>query len=371
MFKLKSVIILVLGAMFMFASCSSDDEIIHPIDDDTYTVPTLYNFDNVSYSGQTQRLAMMSEMSSLMKSAVSADITLDVNQLLAMYSNDSDNAGWTGTYTKQLKNKTFEPVQGDFETLLNEMAAISSESGEYAAGTAGVVTKSNGSKSYLVNEKGVEPVQLIEKGLMGACFYYQGTSVYLGSGKMDVDNTIVEAGEGTEMEHHWDEGFGYLGAPIDFPTNTDGLFFWAKYSNTCNEYTDNNKELMDAFLLGRAAISNDDLTTRDDAIVTVRNVWENVSAAAAIHYLNDAAEGFDDVAVRLHTLSEALAFIYSLQFNEGKTRTNDEINAHLTNLATTSDITAFDLTGITSETILSVRDALASDYGLDSVKENL
>jgi hypothetical protein len=370
MFKFKSVIVLALGAMFMFASCSSDDEVITPVDE-TYEVPTVYNFDNVSYSGQTQRLAMMSEMSSLMKSAVSADVTLDVNQLLAMYSNDSDNAGWAGTYSKQLKNKTFELVQADFETLLNEMAEISSASGEYEAGSAGVVTKNDGSKSYLVNGKGVEPVQLIEKGLMGACFYYQATSVYLGEGKMNVDNTIVEEGEGTEMEHHWDEGFGYLGAPIDFPTNTNDLFFWAKYSNTCNEYTDNNQALMDAFLLGRAAISNDDLDSRDAAIVTVRNVWENVSAAAAIHYLNDAAESFDDVAIRLHTLSEALAFIYSLQFNDGKTRTNDEINAHLTNLATTSDITAFDLTGITSETILSVRDALATEYGLDAVKENL
>lgn len=370
MFNIKSVIILSMGAMFAFSSCSSDDEVI-PTPDDSYDVPATYNFDNVSYSGQTQRLAMMSEMSSLMKSAVSSDVTLDVNQLLAMYANNSDNAGWTGTYSKQLKNKTFEPVQADFEILLNEMAAISSATAEYAAGTAGTVTKADGSKTYLVNEKGVEPVQLIEKGLMGACFYYQATSVYLGSVKMDVDNTIVEDGEGTEMEHHWDEGFGYLGAPIDFPTNTDGLFFWAKYSNTCNTYTDNNKELMDAFLLGRAAISNNDLDTRDEAITTVRNVWENVSAAAAIHYLNDAAEGFDDVAVRLHTLSEALAFIYSLKFNDGKTQNNDTIDGHLSTLATSSDITAFDLTGITVETILSVRDALALDFDLDAVKENL
>lgn len=353
----------------MFQACSSDDGIIVPVV--SYDVPTTYNFDNVSYAGQTQRLAMLSEMSSLMKSGVSTGVTLDVNQLLAMYANDSDNAGWIGTYSKQLKNKTFEPVQADFETLLTEMATISSATGEYAAGTAGMVTKADGSKTYLVNEKGVEPVQLIEKGLMGACFYYQATSVYLGSGKMDVDNIIVEEGEGTEMEHHWDEAFGYLGAPIDFPTNTDGLFFWAKYSNTCNEFTDNNKSLMDAFLLGRAAISNDDLDTRDEAITTVRNVWENISAAAAIHYLNDAAEGFDDVAVRLHTLSEALAFIYSLKFNEGKTHPNEHIDMHLTNLATTADITAFDLTNVTTESILAVRDQLATDFGLSDVKEAL
>ena len=65
----------------------------------------------------------------------------------------------------------------------------------------GKSSKNDNSKSYLFNERGVEPAQIIEKGLMGACFYYQATAEYMGSVKMDVDNELVNAGEGTEMEH--------------------------------------------------------------------------------------------------------------------------------------------------------------------------
>lgn len=353
----------------LFPACTPDD-LVEVLD---YDIPAIYNFEHVSYSGQTQRLAMLTEMTSYMKSGVSADVSLDLDQLTAMYTNDSSLAGWQGSYdsSKQLKNKTFELVQGDFETLLGQMVEASTSTTNYAAGTAGTSISSDGTKTYLFNERGVEPVQLIEKGLMGACFYYQATTVYLGWDKMNVDNISVEPGVGTEMEHHWDEAFGYLGAPIDFPTNTDGLFFWAKYANTTNAITGNNRTIMEALLKGRAAISNNDLQTRDEAIVEVRDAWEQIVAATAIHYLNIAEGSFDDEAIRLHALSEALAFIYSLNFNEDKAQSNEIIDAYLDQLATTADITAFDLTSSTTASILAVRDQLAADFGLSDVKEQL
>jgi len=60
---------------------------------------------------------------------------------------------------------------------------------------------------------------------MGACLYYQATSVYMGASKMDVDNETIVPGEGTAMQHHWDEAFGYFSVPKDFPLNKSGLFF--------------------------------------------------------------------------------------------------------------------------------------------------
>ena len=107
----------------------------------------------------------------------------------------------------------------------------------------------------MIGGDGLDHAQLIEKGLMGACLYYQATSVYFGDDRMNVDNEMVEVGEGTEMEHHWDEAFGYFGVPKDFPTSTDGLFFWGSYSNQRNGILESNQKLMDAFLKGRAAIS--------------------------------------------------------------------------------------------------------------------
>ena len=50
------------------------------------------------------------------------------------------------------------------EVLLQQMATSSESTGEYAAGTAGTISKLDGSKKYLLNDKGVEPIQLIEKG---------------------------------------------------------------------------------------------------------------------------------------------------------------------------------------------------------------
>jgi hypothetical protein len=353
----------------LFPACAPDD-LIEVFD---YDIPAIYNFEHVSYSGQTQRLAMLTEMTSYMKSGVSVDVSLDLDRLTAMYTNDSNLAGWQGSYesSKQLKNKTFEPVQADFETLLGQMVEASASTDNYTAGTAGISISSDGTKTYLFNERGVEPVQLIEKGLMGACFYYQAATVYLGWEKMNVDNTIINPGVGTEMEHHWDEAFGYLGAPIDFPTNTDGLFFWAKYANATNAVTNNNQSIMGPLLTGRAAISNNDLQTRDDAIVKVREVWEQIVAAAAIHYLNIAVQSFEDEAIRLHALSEALAFVYSLKFNEEKSQTNETIDTYLSQLATTSNITAFDLTNSSTASVLVVRDQLAADFGLSDVKEAL
>ena len=370
MFNLKYLSLASLLAVTMFTACSTDeDPIVDPIEDD-YTIPTTYNFENVSYTGQLERLAMLGEMKDYMKTGVDVSTSLDVDRLLAMYAN-ADGADFANTYAKQLKSKTLSSAQADMEVLLQQMATSSESTGEYAAGTAGTITKLDGSKTYLLNDKGVEPIQLIEKGLMGACFYYQAASVYLGAGKMDVDNVTVEPGKGTEMEHHWDEGFGYFGAPIDFPTNTDGLFYWAKYSNTTNGVLGNNATIMNAFLKGRAAISNDDLTTRDEAIAEVRASWESIVVGAAMHYLNGAIADIDDAAVVHHEISEALAFIYSLKFNEAASQTNDVIDGYLSTLATTADITAFDLTGLTLDQITSVRDQMATDYGLEAVKEEL
>lgn len=320
-------------SLLLFTACDPTEE---------YEIPTTYDFENVNYSGQTQRLAMLTEIKSYLSTANVTGTTLDANKLKAMYANDTANAGFAGTYeaSKQLKNKTFEGVRAVFETLMDEAETASQSTSAASNGTAGISTSTDGEKNYLVSAGGLEYAQVIEKGLMGACFYYQATSIYMGADKMNVDNETVVEGEGTEMEHHWDEAFGYLGAPINFPTNTDGLFFWAKYSNTVNGILNTNKRLMDALIKGRAAIHNGDLDTRDEAISEARAVWEEVVAGSVIHYINSATENFDDETRKVHALSEAVAFAYSLQFNEGKTVTNAQVNEMLVLLGGSSDFSS-------------------------------
>ena len=356
----KSLFSTLFLAAILFTACDPTEE---------YEIPTTYNFENVSYSGQTQRLAMLTEIKSYLSTANTTGTVLNADKLKAMYANDTANAGFMGIYdaSKQLKSKTFSNATSIFETLMNEAATASQSTSAAVNGTAGISTSADGEKDYLVSSGGLEYAQVIEKGLMGACFYYQATSVYMGADKMNVDNETVVEDEGTEMEHHWDEAFGYLGAPIDFPTNTDGLFFWAKYSNTVDGVIGTNKTLMDALIKGRAAIHNGDLDARDEAITEARAAWEEVVAGSAIHYINSAVTDFSDETRKIHALSEAAAFTYSLQFNEGKTVTNAQVNEILTLLGGSSDFSAMNFYNVTIADLNQAKSTLAGLLNWDDI----
>lgn len=358
-----------LGVFLLLWSCNKDD------DDtmiDTLEIPETYSFDNVNYSGQTQRLAMLLEMKNYMKTAVTDGAQLDAERLKAMYANDAANANWSGTYedSKQLKSKTFENQQAVFEALIDEVVEASKSTVPGVKGQAGIVESLDGAKSYLLGADGLDHAQLIEKGLMGACFYYQATSVYMGEDRMNVDNTTVEPGEGTEMEHHWDEAFGYFGVPKDFPTNLEGLFFWGDYSNKRNEVLGCNQIAMDALLKGRAAISANELDIRDEAIDEAREIWELIAVGSGLHYLNETIAHFDDMAIRGHALSEGIAFVYSLQFNTTKQITNDQVGELLTLMGGASDFSAMDLYVVELADLQSAKDELAQYYGLEDQKDD-
>ncbi len=355
-----------IAAVFCFASCG-DDEPVKP----AYEIPTTYNFENVSYSGQTQRLSQLAEMRSYMATSRTAGNTLDAARLKAMFTNDAATAQWAGNYeaSKQLKNKTFEIVRADFEALMDELAAASQSTVPGSNGQSGVVESADGSKKYLLGDDGLDHAQVIEKGLMGACFYYQATTVYLGPDKMNVDNVTVTPGEGTAMEHHWDEAFGYLGVPLDFPVTLDGTFFWGNYSKTTDAVIGSNKRLMDALIRGRAAISANDLETRDEAIREVRAAWELVSVGAALHYLNSGITNFGDMSIMGHGVSEAIGFIYSLQFNDGKKITNEQINELLTLVAGSANFSEMNLYNTTVANLQQAKDKLAGYYGLTADKD--
>jgi DNA-binding beta-propeller fold protein YncE len=290
-----------------------------------------------------------------------------------MFENDAANAGFIQTYdvSKQLKNKTFESQQVIFEGLFEDFEVASQSIISGINGTAGVVVSSDGTKAYLMNGNGLEYTQIIEKGLMGACLYYQSATVYLGNDKMNVDNTMVTAGEGTTMQHHWDEAFGYFGVPIDFPTNSDGLAFWGKYCNDRNAILGTNIPIMNNFLKGRAAIANNDLTARDEAIIEIQKNWELISVGTAIHYLNAAVSNFNDDALRNHALSEAAAFIYSLQFNPNKKVTNANVNDLLTLIGGDSAFSNMNFYTVTEANLEAAKNQLATYYNLEDKKDNL
>ena len=332
-FGFSAIVLLVVSVLTV--SCKKDKD---------YDIPTTYNFTNASYSGQIERLDMLGELETYMKTSNTSGTAIEASTMKAMFANDGHT--WTATdlnsSTKQLKSKTFDLAQSQFESYMDSLASISASTTAGSNGVAGVVASNDGAKNYLFNANGVEYTQLIAKGIMGACFYYQATSVYTGADKMNVDNSANEDGKDyTAMEHHWDEAFGYFGAPVDFTSaSTTGYRYWAKYAFKGDAAHDLINKTMTAFIKGRAGISNQDTDTRDAQITELRTQWELISVTTAIYYLEAAKGNIADDALRNHELSEALAFIRALAYNVDAKISATEIaavEAHLgTNFYTVS-----------------------------------
>lgn len=298
--------------------------------EDAYTIPNTYSFTDgsgnstVSYSGQTDRLNQLREMVILMKSGNTSAVS--AQDLKDMYANvgDNGNGNFSFSSTKQLKNKCFTVDVNLFEEWMDSLALSSQSNGMQASnGQAGTLSTAAGS-TYLFNANGVEYLQLVEKGLMGAVFMHQALNVYFGSGKMDVDNTTAEDPANgkyyTPMEHHFDEAFGYFGVDTEFPLTVPSDF-WGKYCNSQDPVLNCNADMMDNFLKGRAAISNDVLSDRDEAIQALRTEWEEISASQAIDYIDGAIANFgSDDAKFLHELAEAYAFAWNLRYASTETR---------------------------------------------------
>ena len=348
--------LIALSMVALLASCTDE------VDETPYEVPTSYNFENASYGGQIDRLNMLDELETYLKTANEGGI-VDAVTAKAMYANDGYT--WTSEAfvveqsTKDLKSKTFADEQAVVEALIDELADLS------VNGT--LTTSANGEKTYLFNENGFEPIQLIAKGIMGSCFYYQGTSVYLSDAKMDVDNDVdaLVDDEYTAMQHHFDESFGYLGAPVEFSiANTDGGVYWGKYAKkTINGGLETIDHLMqDGFILGRAAIDNQDYKKRDEAIGTIRTQWEMIPVAAALHYLNASIDNIADDALRNHALSEAIAFISALKYNAEASISAVEVDAIIASLGT-------NLYEVTPEMINEARTSLATAFGITNAAD--
>jgi len=382
--------ILALCLTLLATSCKKDDDNTTPEPNPGLEVPSTYSFtdsngnNTVSFNGQAQRLEMLSEIASYMKTANTSGVSIDAQQLKDMYANsgftwDNDTLGMTGS-SKQLRNKTAaassgiaDPgVQAYFESYMDEIANISSmtttgnDNGSEGQGGV-VVSTSNPSKQYLQSGTGQEYAQLIEKGLMGAVLYNQICVNYLGEAEMASDNsTAVDPSAGayyTEMEHAWDEAFGYFTTATDFPAAGTNRF-WGKYADGREELLGSATEIAAAFRTGRAAISANDLAARDAQIAIIRSELADVVAGTAIHYLNDAVENFSDDALRNHQLSEAIAFMSCIPYGYEPIANQSEVMQWFFTLGT-------DNYAVTTAQILAVRDAIASDAGMEDIKTQL
>lgn len=329
----------------------------------------------VDFSGQTTRQDMLAEMNTLMSSGAGSTV-FDSAKLSAMYANTGSPftaANLNAATDKTLKSKTagsFSAAEADaerrtFEKWFGIVATSSKWKAVAKNGQAGVVTANNGTSKYLVDEKGIEYGQLVQKGLIGAVLLDQMLNVYLGTEKMAADNkTVVNDKSYTQLEHHWDEAYGYMTKNGTFPLRVNGIAQERFLGGYLRQVADSTSFFL-AFLKGRAAIANADYATRDAQITFIRNAAEKAIAMVAVSYLNKTSKGLaSDPAAAMHAFAEGLGFVYSLRFAPNPKINKGKSEEHLSKLMGSKGFYS-----LTPTALNEVKKAIADTFGFSETYE--
>ena len=216
-----------------------------------FEVPTTYNFERdgistVSFTGQSDRLAMGNEIGDALKDFTKTEAELD-----AMFANAGPNGEDVAPFeqaslnesSKSIRNKT-AASRDYFSTNATTAAEIRAEFDSWFEGQVNEVFPANntvatpgqagqlpdGSTVRYVNRQGLEYDQMIIKGLIGALATDQMLNNYLGTSVLDEASNIADNDAGivadgqsyTTMEHKWDEAYGYLyGTSVDAANPND------------------------------------------------------------------------------------------------------------------------------------------------------
>lgn len=303
-----------------------------------YTVPTSYTFSNATYNDAQNRLTMMGEMITYIRTAhtttAATQPTLSAQKLKDMFANAASpfSTATLNALSIQVKDQTSN--QFAFVTDLENSFTDCQQASITSAANPTISTASSGvagklvspARGILVDANGYEYKEIAEKGLMGSFLYYRAM-LQLNT-IASFDNSAVVNGS-TAQEKAWDEAFAYFGVPVTFPTSTVGLKYWGSYCNSVSSAINSNTTLMNNFLKGRAAISNKDNTARDEAKNAIVAMWEKVAAAKCISYLKGAKNNLSDQATLHHNLSEGHGFIKAFRYNTAKTVSDADINTLL------------------------------------------
>lgn len=331
--------------LLILTSCSDDGSDIIIINPANYTFER-NGASTVSYTGQTDRILMATELINAMK-----DENTTASQLLEMYANETATGEDADPYadaslnesTKSVKSKTAASrdffssntaesasIKADFETWINaQVNEVFPNWNELAAeGQAGQIA--DGSSTRYVNGGGLEYNQAVNKGLIGALMLDQMLNNYLSPSVLDeADNrelndagTPAEGKTYTTMEHKWDEAYGYLFGTVadsaDPLASLGGDSFLNKYLSRVegdDDFAGIADEVYQALKLGRAAIVVGDYETRDEQADIIKEAMSTVIGVRAVYYLQQAKNTLNtDKGAAFHDLSEGFGFVYSLRF---------------------------------------------------------
>lgn len=343
-----------------------------------YEVPTSYNFVNSDTIESKQHIAMLGELTTYIRTTHSNSVApvLDGQKLRDMFANVNNYFSTQALNSAaSLKSKTYYSeialLEASFDAAVpaSQNASVNPTATTAYNGHAGKLI--NGTRYILVDENGVEFKEFAEKGIMGAVFYYQAATIL--NNISTFDNT-TEVNGLTAQESAWDKAFAYFGVPTTFPQTTTGLKNWGSYTNSVsNALAGNsnngpsalNSQIMNAWISGRAAISNGDNARRNMAADKILELWEKVIAARFITYTKGAINNVAETATFHHNLSEAIGFIAAFKYNSSKTITDAQIAQLQANFETGGEINLYN---VSVADLNNAIEQMASIFGLDASK---
>lgn len=350
--KLRALLYLPLIGL-LSTSCSTDDDATTT--STTVETPASYSFSRndestVAFDGQTTRIAMAEAIVSAMNDFDGTTTEL----LLDMFANNNNpfTDPSLNESSKSVKSKV-AASQDYFSSQAATAATIRAQFEDYfmrqvnevfpaqmtvaAPGVAGQID--DGSNTRYINAIGLEYDQAVAKGLIGALMLDQTLNNYLSpavldqaTNRVDNDNGVLVGGKNyTNMEHKWDEAFGYVYGASPDPANANATVgaddsFINKYLGRLEgdeDFAGTATALFDAFKLGRAAIVAKDYELRDLQANRIQDILSELIAIRSVYYLQQAKIAFanNDLGAAFHDLSEGYGFIHSLQFTKD-TNTN-------------------------------------------------
>lgn len=422
---------------------------------------------SVSYSGQIARQVLILELVNYISSGLQADIDSNTinnaaeakTKLMRMYAatdlewdEDADDT-LTATTTPDATQTSLRAISGSYKNLQKKIAGkdatgqtknwdtdfvgwnakgsvtpdtlvqhffdlLAANADKEANGIVRTdITGANITKLYLQDD-GTDLKQLVQKFLLGAVNYSQGTDDYLDN---DVDgkgllSTNTDGGKAySSLEHQFDEGFGYFGAARDYNdysddeiAKKDGRADWqgshdtngdekidfqseynfghsqnaAKRDRNTSPATDFTKTAFDAFLAGRKIINDaagNELTADEmTALLTQRDIavqtWEKAIAATVVHYINDTIDDLEllggaeyssgDYADLAKHWSELKGFALSLQFNPHSLLSDADFALVQDKIGMAPVLTQGEVAAYKVE-LLAARDILKAAYSFD------
>ena len=333
-------IVFVIAISSLIVSCKKDE--VKPTTNESYNIPTTYTFNDVlskstvDFSGQKTRLVMLEHIGNLMGGLT----PVTESTLLNMFDGSGFTEDSLNTSGKRLSDKTAASIDyftsnlGEkneildaFKKQLKEAEITTNANVDASEGKAG--SYMDGTKKRYFSANGLEPQQVFLKGMMGACLLDQTLNSYLSSTKLDggstkTDNTnrvLVSGKNYTDMEHFWDEAYGYIFGNDNLNANPAVYKYWSSYINQVDvdpDFSNVKENIVNAFIKGRAAITNKDYITRDAQIAIIKKEMSKVVAVRAVYYMNEGKGKLatDNGKAAFHALSEGYGFIWSLRFTQ-------------------------------------------------------